>query len=59
MKRSFGRIAAPLLVLLLVVVTGGATVFAQSSTLVIGTGAEASSLDPRMATDVPSFERIR
>lgn len=35
---------------------GGA--HAANSTLVIGAGAEASSLDPRIATDVPSFERI-
>ena len=31
---------------------------AQSDTLVIGSGAEAIGLDPRLETDVPSFERI-
>jgi len=35
----------------------GTVAFAQT-TLVIGTGAELSHLDPRVATDVPSFERI-
>lgn len=31
---------------------------AQNDRLIIGSGAEISSLDPRIATDVPSFERI-
>ncbi len=37
--------------------TIGGVALAQT-TLVIGTGAELSHLDPRVATDVPSFERI-
>src|SRR5690625_5524621 len=35
----------------------GTAAFAQT-TLVIGTGAELSHLDPRVATDVPSVERL-
>lgn len=58
MNKSFRRMFVPLLAVVLIVGLGAVGVFAQSSTLVIGTGAEASSLDPRMATDVPSFERI-
>lgn len=34
------------------------TVVASSDTLVIGSGGEAVGLDPRLDTDVPSFERI-
>lgn len=43
---------------LLVVFLFSVTVFADNDTLVIGTGAEAVGLDPRLETDVPSFERI-
>jgi len=32
--------------------------WADNDTLIIGTGAEAIGLDPRLETDVPSFERI-
>ena len=34
------------------------SVFAQNDRLNIGAGAEITTLDPRIATDVPSFERI-
>lgn len=34
------------------------TVLADNDTLIIGSGAEAIGLDPRLETDVPSFERI-
>lgn len=36
----------------------GAVAWAKNDTLVIGSGAEAIGLDPRLETDVPSFERI-
>ena len=41
---------------LLLVLT--AVAWASNDTLVIGSGAEAIGLDPRLETDVPSFERI-
>ncbi len=34
------------------------SVFAQNDRVIIGVGAEITTLDPRIATDVPSFERI-
>ena len=37
---------------------GASNAMAQSGQITIGAGAEISSLDPRIATDVPSFERI-
>jgi peptide/nickel transport system substrate-binding protein len=47
------------LMLVLVLVLGlSGMVSANSDTLVIGSGAEAIGLDPRLETDVPSFERI-
>ncbi|NMB24509.1 MAG: hypothetical protein GX986_03155 [Firmicutes bacterium] len=45
------------LVLLLVLGLGGVAL-AKSDTLVIGSGAEAVGLEPRLETDVPSYERI-
>jgi peptide/nickel transport system substrate-binding protein len=53
-KRSFHVVLTSLA---LSAVAGLGLVSAQS-TLVIGTGAELSHLDPRLATDIPSFERI-
>lgn len=48
-----------LLVLSLVFVLAfSAAAWADNDTLVIGTGAEALGLEPRLETDVPSFERI-
>ena len=43
---------------LLVVLAFSAVAGANNDTLVIGSGAEAVGLDPRLETDVPSFERI-
>ncbi len=43
---------------LLVVLAFSAVAGADNNTLVIGSGAEAVGLDPRLETDVPSFERI-
>ncbi len=45
-------------VVLALTLLGLGTSLAQNDTLVIGTGAEITTLDPRIATDVPSFERI-
>src|SRR5690625_371463 len=45
-------------VVLALALLGLGTSRAQNDTLVIGTGAEITTLDPRIATDVPSFERI-
>ncbi|NLK08067.1 MAG: hypothetical protein GX316_05135 [Firmicutes bacterium] len=53
MRRQLSFVLAVLLMLTL----GGAA-FAANDTLVIGTGAEAVGLEPRLETDVPSFERI-
>lgn len=47
-----------LAVTLLMVLSLSTGVLADNDTLVIGTGAEAIGLDPRLETDVPSFERI-
>jgi len=46
-----------MLILMLVLGLAG-IVSAKNDTLVIGSGAEAIGLDPRLETDVPSFERI-
>ena len=43
---------------LLAVFAFSAVAGANNDTLVIGSGAEAIGLDPRLETDVPSFERI-
>lgn len=40
----------------LLLISGNA--FAQNDRVIIGAGAEITTLDPRIATDVPSFERI-
>lgn len=45
-------------VALFLVMTFSVVAWANSNTLVIGSGAEAVGLDPRLETDVPSFERI-
>ncbi|HHY10230.1 MAG TPA: ABC transporter substrate-binding protein [Firmicutes bacterium] len=45
-------------VTLLVVVLAGAAALAAQDTLVIGAGAEAVGLDPRLETDIPSFEKL-
>ena len=45
-------------VALLVVFTISAVAGASNNTLVIGSGAEAVGMDPRLETDVPSYERI-
>ncbi len=45
------------LVLMLVLGVGGMAL-AKNDTLVIGSGAEALGLEPRLETDVPSYERI-
>lgn len=55
MARSF-RFLALALALGALLLTGN--VFAQNDRLNIGAGAEITTLDPRIATDVPSFERI-
>ncbi len=47
-----------LLLIFALVFSMNGLVFAQNDTLVIGSGAEATGLDPRLETDVPSFERI-
>lgn len=49
-----------LFLLLVVAALGPSTgdAYAENATLIIGSAAEASGLDPRMATDVYSFERI-
>jgi peptide/nickel transport system substrate-binding protein len=52
------RIRLFLVALLVMVVGLGGIANASSDTLVIGSGAEAVGLDPRLETDVPSFERI-
>lgn len=55
------QLRSVLLVLVAFLIVGafGATVaLADNSTLVIGTGSEATTLDPRLATDVASAERI-
>ena len=54
MKRRIVLLA----VTLLMVLSLSTGVLADNDTLVIGTGAEAIGLDPRLETDVPSFERI-
>ncbi len=49
----------PVCVLMMVLIFGFAfPCFAHADTIVIGSGAEAIGLDPRIETDVPSFERI-
>ncbi len=53
-KRKFMFV---LLVLVLVISVSGLAA-ADNDTLIIGSGAEAIGLDPRLETDVPSFERI-
>ena len=45
-------------VVMLLVLAFSTAVWADNDTLVIGSGAEAVGLDPRLETDVPSFERI-
>lgn len=55
MYRKTSMIVAVLLSLILSLTMVAA---AKNDTLIIGTGAEAVGLDPRLETDVPSFERI-
>lgn len=54
----FGRRSLLVAVTLILVMAFSAVAWAQNDTLVIGSGAEAVGLDPRLETDVPSFERI-
>lgn len=46
------------LVALVLVLAMSAGAWANNDTLIIGSGAEAVGLDPRLETDVPSYERI-
>lgn len=48
----------PLLVAAVLLFFVVSPVSADNSTLVVGTSAEASGLDPRLATDTPAFKRI-
>ncbi len=47
-----------LVVVLLLVLSFSLTAGAKDDTIIIGSGAEAVSLDPRVENDAPSFERI-
>ncbi len=55
MNRKVGILV---LAVVLVFGLGSAVSAARPDTIVIGSGAEAVGLDPRLETDVPSFERI-
>ncbi len=52
------RTGSVLLAVVVLVLSLSLVVMADNDTLVIGSGAEAIGLDPRLETDVPSFERI-
>lgn len=56
---TFRKGLVPLLVVLVAVFAFGmGDAYADNDTLVVGTSAEGSDLDPRIATDTPAFKRI-
>lgn len=52
------RTGSMLLAVVVLILSLSLVAMADNDTLVIGSGAEAIGLDPRLETDVPSFERI-